>query len=892
MTLIEILESLKQGELGLYRAYIAENNINALAEEAKKRVENGELNNIAKGEVEEFKLDENQYRQALSLLKISNGTQGLFNQAVNAYKSASKSLEELVEERNIGQIAKRYDQFKDEVSTEELILLNVGELEDNYKDDGTIEQIKKSTTFAHQLFEAGISKENVMHYFAKVHDVLGYDKELAKNYMSLSDNPGGISIIELLKQHNNKVGYQGIYDELKEKYVRLFPIEGGVVEIQVDTHTGSIHSSVDKSLVRIGEELKDERITKVNERELKVERDSEWNKEIDGTITELKERLISLNEKEIPAYISDTLSKKDDIQEEVAKFKYQIETALRLIDGLEKGRYGSTYTVDAVTPTSCGFSVKEIVAIAYKELSNKENWENPESEKQHFITFIEGLYDAKKGYNIDRHLKGDIDQWQEHRTEGDNNRCTSGAVNSVVKHISDHKLVNIQIINANTMQGPIENHLGDILDKLYQDTEQNKELIGQWLYIGIIKEDLLAKIKNKLKEDREFTNEFNEEAIDRFAGPAIRSIKTQLLKQIAKSFKEFKQLNDNQLLMRDFVFNEEKGYVLYMEELYKKEDEVFKNIIENEIKRTMIVDEDSELSRKGRTFINLLLSSNNKEFRLEVKNKVKVVFSEELSQNSINNLLILSAKYGNKELFNTLLDVKADITAKDVRNNNMTPLHHAALSGQTNIVKIILEAKPEAALVKNYRGDTPLHHTALSGQTDIVKIILEAVPKAALVKDKYRSTPLHIAAERGRTDIVKELLEAVPEAALVKNYRGDTPLHNAALSGQTDIVEKLLAVNLEAALKQNKEGSTPLHNAALSGQTDIVKIIVEAKSEAALIRDNGDNTPLHTAVYKGYIDIVKIILEAVPEAALIKNYKEGYTLLHDVVLSDKTDIVK
>ena len=420
MTLIEILESLKQRELGLYRTYIAENNINisALAEEAKKRVENGELNDIAKGEVEEYKLDESQYKIALNLLKRLDNNQGLFNQAVNAYKSASKSLEELVEERNIGQIAKRYDQFKDEVSTEELILLNVGELEDNYKDDGTIEQIKKSTTFAHELFLAEASKENVMHYFAKVHDVLGYDKELAKNYMNLSDNPGGISIIELLKQQNNKVVYQGIYDELKGKYVRLFPNEGDVVDIQVDTHTGSIHSSVDKSLVRIGEEVKDKRIIKVNERELKVERDSEWNKNIDGTITELKERLKLLKEEEnISAYISDTLSNKDDIQEEVAKFKYQIEAALRLIDGLEKGKYGNNYTVNAVAPTSCGFSVKEVVAIAYNELSNKENWENPDSEKQHFITFVEGLYDAKKGYNIDRYLKDDIDQWQEHRVE-------------------------------------------------------------------------------------------------------------------------------------------------------------------------------------------------------------------------------------------------------------------------------------------------------------------------------------------------------------------------------------------------------------------------------------------------------------------------------------------
>ena len=73
-------------------------------------------------------------------------------------------------------------------------------------------------------------------------------------------------------------------------------------------------------------------------------------------------------------------------------------------------------------------------------------------------------------------------------------------MNSVVKHISDHKLVNIQIINETTMQSPIESHLPGILDKLYQDTEQNKELIGQWFIYRNNKRRFVSKNKNKLRK--------------------------------------------------------------------------------------------------------------------------------------------------------------------------------------------------------------------------------------------------------------------------------------------------------------------------------------------------------------------------------------------------------
>lgn len=135
-----------------------------------------------------------------NLNPVGASNEYLLKQAVTGYKRAAKSLNELIEERSIGQIAKRYSQFKKEISAETLILLNIGELEDHYKEDGTTKQTKKSTTFVHELFEAGAAKEDIEHYFSKVSHAIGGDIKLTKNYMSLSNNPEGISITELLKQ--------------------------------------------------------------------------------------------------------------------------------------------------------------------------------------------------------------------------------------------------------------------------------------------------------------------------------------------------------------------------------------------------------------------------------------------------------------------------------------------------------------------------------------------------------------------------------------------------------------------------------------------------------------------------------------------------------------------
>ena len=115
-----------------------------------------------------------------------------------------------------------------------------------------------------------------------------------------------------------------------------------------------------------------------------------------------------------------------------------------------------------------------------------------------------------------------------------------------------------------------------------------------------------------------------------------------------------------------------------------------------------------------------------------------------------------------------------------------TPLHHAAINGQINTVKYLVEqgANKEAA---DNDGRTPLWWAAaFYGKIDIVKYLVEqgANKEAA---DKYGRTPLWQAAANGRIDTVKYLVEQGANKEAADEY-GRTPLWLAAANGRIDTV--------------------------------------------------------------------------------------------------------
>ena len=162
------------------------------------------------------------------------------------------------------------------------------------------------------------------------------------------------------------------------------------------------------------------------------------------------------------------------------------------------------------------------------------------------------------------------------------------------------------------------------------------------------------------------------------------------------------------------------------------------------------------------------------------------------------------------------------ITMSD--DNLLARLATAAYKGSERDLKHLLKAGAFRFIDDfTIHGKSALHHAARSGQSSCVKILLE---HNALVNiaSYDRRTPLMEAAERGYTECLIMLLNSGADPNYVSTDQ-TTALHYAARNGHSDCVEKLLEsgsnVNAIAA-----GGWTSLHFAARHGHSTSVKLLL------------------------------------------------------------------
>ena len=96
--------------------------------------------------------------------------------------------------------------------------------------------------------------------------------------------------------------------------------------------------------------------------------------------------------------------------------------------------------------------------------------------------------------------------------------------------------------------------------------------------------------------------------------------------------------------------------------------------------------------------------------------------------------------------------------------------------GNTESVRLLLEAAPATALTADVRDYLPLHVAAQFSRTESVRLLLEVAPEALLRANAEGQLPLHVAAGRWCREVVRLLVEAAPVAALVTDAEGSLPL--------------------------------------------------------------------------------------------------------------------
>jgi len=209
-----------------------------------------------------------------------------------------------------------------------------------------------------------------------------------------------------------------------------------------------------------------------------------------------------------------------------------------------------------------------------------------------------------------------------------------------------------------------------------------------------------------------------------------------------------------------------------------------------------------------------------------------------------------AAAFGNRPVLEVLAAVTPTaLTAADTQG--LTLLHHAArgpflpgytpetqptlaaenLAGCGETVAFLIErgARPQT---KDRMGLTPLHHAASSGNLPAFKALLLARADVG-VTDNIGGTPLHYAAARDRTEIAALLL-AAHAGRDTADKEGQTPLLTAIAAGQTASVQLLLDAGADPNLV-NRRGQNALACADLYRRVEIT----------ALLRKRGAKTLLN-----------------------------------------------
>ncbi|KAI4822405.1 hypothetical protein KUCAC02_007956, partial [Chaenocephalus aceratus] len=231
-------------------------------------------------------------------------------------------------------------------------------------------------------------------------------------------------------------------------------------------------------------------------------------------------------------------------------------------------------------------------------------------------------------------------------------------------------------------------------------------------------------------------------------------------------------------------------------------------------------------------------------------------------------------------------------------------LHHAALTGTTELLAALLEAQASVD-IKDSNGMRPLHYAAWQGKADSVLMLLRAAASVNGVSlDGH--IPLHLAAHvpwiespdwlRGEKHDppppLRGALQVFPPAAsglrcccsislnpCLVNKAKKTPLDLACEFGRVQVAQLLLSSNMVVALLEGERKeptdsafTTPLHLAARNGHKDIIRLLLNAGIDINKTTKSG--TALHEASLYGKTEVVRLLLDAGVDVNIRNTYNQ------------------
>ncbi|KAF3282215.1 hypothetical protein TWF970_001629 [Orbilia oligospora] len=184
-----------------------------------------------------------------------------------------------------------------------------------------------------------------------------------------------------------------------------------------------------------------------------------------------------------------------------------------------------------------------------------------------------------------------------------------------------------------------------------------------------------------------------------------------------------------------------------------------------------------------------------------------------------------------------------------------TPLVYAVWTGNTGVIKLLLEAGAAADLSDDI-GGTPLSYAICSGRNDVLKLLRESGGIGS--KDKISAKLLLSAAENGRYDAVRQLLEIGKIDPDQRGKEDETPLMKAIVGDHHEVARLLITYGADIEAK-DPFGRTPLISAVMFSSTEMVKLLLEGRANMEAVDIRGE-TPLMKATAKKDYQMLQLLL--------------------------------
>ena len=208
------------------------------------------------------------------------------------------------------------------------------------------------------------------------------------------------------------------------------------------------------------------------------------------------------------------------------------------------------------------------------------------------------------------------------------------------------------------------------------------------------------------------------------------------------------------------------------------------------------------------------------------------------------------------------------ISPTSVNDEGMTPLHRAADSGSTAVLRWLIDELKNDSFMKmrSIAGRNLLQIATIRDNLETVKYLVDEVKYDVSVIDGHGTSLVYLASEGGSVELVRYLVEEKgcdPFQEIPAGFKiaGRTPLHNASFVGNFPVVRYLVTqLNCDGNY-QDADGVTPLMAAAQQGHMNILQLFcLEKKCDVNLL-DKVRKTCHWYASLKGRVEVVKFLVE-------------------------------